>query len=440
MSSADTADAESALNTSLWSVLAHYADFRRLFAGNSISVLGSSVTSVALPLTAVLYLHASASEMGLLGAAALLPYLALSLPAGVWVDLFPYKRVLVTTDLVQVLLLGSIPVLAAAGLLRLWQLYVVGLLAGSANLLEMVATQSFTPVLVPKRQLLPANSALMLTNAVSGTTGTAMAGFLVAALTAPIAIAVDAASFLLSGICKIRIRTVQPPVRSRREGRQRLHAEILDGLRAVFGQPLMRSLTTAATLGALAGQMQNVILILFLVRHVRLPTGLVGITVAAGGLAAVGGSLIVTAVTRRVGPGRTCILGMSIQSTAGLVLAVAPRMLPAAIAVVIVAQILRGTGPSLYGVNQQTLRQTLMPASMLARANASWRFLVFGTQVFGALLGGYLGSVLGLQLTLVVGSAVMFLGTSVAVLSPLRSLRKLPPAANSEAGAVRQAA
>ena len=426
MSSTDAAVAESGADSSLWSVLARYADFRRLFAGNSISVLGSSVTTVALPLTAVLYLHASASQMGFLGAAALMPYLMLSLPAGVWVDLYPYKRVLVATDLVQTVLLGSIPLLATFGLLRLWQLYAVGLLAGSANLLETVATQSFTPVLIPKGELLPANSALMLTSSVAGTVGTAMAGFLVAALTAPIAIAVDAASFLLSSLCKARIRTRQPPVRSRHQAKQRLLVEITEGLRAVFGQPIMRSVTAAATLGALAGQMQNVILILFLVRHVGLPPLLAGVTIAAGGLAAVGGSLIVTAVTRRVGPGRTFILGMSVQSAAGLILAAAPRMLAGALAVVIIAQILRGTGPSLYGVNQQTLRQTLMPASMVARVNASWRFLVFGTQVFGALLGGYLGSVLGLQLTLVAGSAVMFLGVTVAVLSPVRSLRQLP--------------
>ena len=421
-------------------MLAGYSDFRRLFAGNSISVLGSSVTTVALPLTAVLYLHASASQMGFLGAAALLPYLALSLPAGVWVDLFPYKRVLVATDLIQTVLLGSIPVLATLGVLRLWQLYIVGLLAGSASLLESVAAQSFTPVLIPRRQLLPANSALMLSNSVVTTTGTAVAGFLVAVLTAPVAVAVDAASFLLAGMCKARIRTRQTSLRTPGRSGRRVHTEIVNGLRAVFGQRIMRSVTVAATLGALGGQMQSVILILFLVRHVGLPVGLVGITVAISGAAAAGGSVLVTSVTRQAGPGRTFILGMAMQSAAGLILAGAPRLLPAALAVVIAAQILRGTGPSLYGVNQQTLRQTLMPAGMLARANASWRFLVYGTQVFGALLGGYLGSALGLQLALVTGSAVMFLGTAFAALSPLRSLRQLPAAPEEHPGSQAEAA
>ena len=127
---------------------------------------------MALPLTAVVYLHASPAEMGLLGAVALLPYLVLSLPAGVWVDrMMSYKRLLVLADLAQALLLGSIPVLAILGVLRLWQLYVVVVLAGVASLFEMETAQSFIPRLVSRQQLLPANSALMLSNATVSTTG-----------------------------------------------------------------------------------------------------------------------------------------------------------------------------------------------------------------------------------------------------------------------------
>jgi predicted MFS family arabinose efflux permease len=202
----------------------------------------------------------------------------------------------------------------------------------------------------------------------------------------------------------------------------------------------LRSVTIAAAVGALAGQVQNVVLILFLVRHVGLPSGLVGITIAVGGVAAVGGSLIVTSVTRRLGPGRTFILGMAIQSLGGLVLVCAPGIFPIAVAVVIIAQILRATGPSLYGVNQQTLRQTLMSADMLARANGSWRFLVYGSQALGALLGGYLGSTLGLPMTLVAGSAVMLMATAFAAVSPLRSLRQLPVAAEDAPESQAQAA
>lgn len=127
-----------------WRVMARHRDFRRLFVGNSVSLLGSSVTTVALPLTAVVYLHASPAQMGLLGAVALLPHLVLGLPAGVWVDRGQYRRTLVLTDAAQTLLLGSLPVLAVTGLLRIWQLYAVVTLAGAANLFETVTAQSWS--------------------------------------------------------------------------------------------------------------------------------------------------------------------------------------------------------------------------------------------------------------------------------------------------------
>ncbi|MEW2504200.1 MFS transporter [Amycolatopsis sp. NPDC047767] len=149
-------------------ILQRHADFRRLFLGNSVSLLGSSVTTVALPLAAVLTLHASSIYMGLLGAAALLPHFLLGLPAGVWVDRLPYRRLLVTADIAQLLLIGSIPVAAAFGVLTLVQLLIVALLAGVANLFETVAAQSFTPALVPREELLPANNALTLTLAAVG--------------------------------------------------------------------------------------------------------------------------------------------------------------------------------------------------------------------------------------------------------------------------------
>jgi MFS family permease len=408
------------------SVLRRCPDFLRLFAGNSISLLGSSITGIALPLTAVVYLHASATEMGLLGAVSLLPYLVLSLPAGVWVDRMPYRRLLVAADMLQTLLLGSIPVTAALGVLHLWQLYIVAVLAGAAGLFEAVTAQSFTPRLVSRQQLLPANSALMLSSATVSTTGSALAGVLVSLLTAPIAIAVDAVSFLLAGLCKSRIRTAGLPAISPHTSKRRMRAEIAEGLRAVFGHRLMRPVTMAATIGAFGGQVQAVILILFLVRDADLPPALVGVVIAIGGIAGVASAFLVTPLTERLGPGPTFIAGMLVASLAGIVLACAFQPLALALPVLILAQLLRGAGPSLYSVNQQTLRQSLIGSAILSRANASWRFLVYGTQVFGALLGGLLGSALGLRATLLISSGIMLAGVTIAFGSPLRTLRSLP--------------
>ena len=406
-------------------VLGRYRDFRWLFAGNSVSLLGSSVTVVALPLTAVVYLHASPGQMGFLGAAALLPHLVLGLPAGVWVDRMPYRRVLVLADLAQTLLLGSVPVLAVLGVLRIWQLYVVAVLAGICNLFETVTAQSLTPRLVPRQQLLPANSALMIGSATVGTTGVALGGILVSLFTAPFAIAADAASFLLAGLCKAQIRVPElAVVKDGSSGQPR--AGILAGLRVVFGHQVIRAVTLAATIGALAGQMQAVILVLYLVRGLGLSGALVGAVVAVGGGAGILGALQAIRITARTGPGPAFIIGMLLASCGGLVLAAASRPLALALVTLVIAQALRGAGPSLFGVNQQTLRQALIPPTALSRANATWRFLVYGMQPIGALLGGLAGSALGLRTTLVISSAAMLVGTAVACLSPLRTLRELP--------------
>ncbi|GGK94422.1 MFS transporter [Sphaerisporangium melleum] len=423
------ADDISRRSSGLWAVLAGHADFRRLFAGNSVSLFGSSVTTVALPLTAVTHLGASPAEMGVLGALAWLPHLVLGLPAGVWVDRLPYRRVLIVTDAAQLLLVGSIPALAVFRALSIWHLYVVAVLAGVAGLFASVAAQSFTPRLVPRDRLLAANSALMLSNATVGTTGSGIGGVLVAALGAPMAIVVDAASFLVSALCKTRIRT---PGRVSAAGEprppMRLRSSIAEGWRAVFAHPVLRAVVVAATVGAFAGQVQAVVLVLYLVRDMSLSSGQIGALIAAGGLASVAGALMASRVTHRLGPGPTFILGMFLASVAGLVLAAAVGPFLVAFAVLVFAQCLRGLGPSLYGVNQQTLRQVLVPAELLARVNATWRFLAFGGQSLGALAGGVAGTAFGLRATLVAGSCLMLTGVAAGLLSPVRALRRLPSA------------
>ena len=398
-------DAIAACRVAAVSLLAQHKDFRRLFVGNSVSLLGSSVTTVALPLAAVVCLHATPIEMGLLGAAAFLPHLVLGLPAGVWVDRLPYKRILVLADLGQLLLIGSVPVAAALGTLTLAQLYVVVTLAGVCGLFDAVAAQSFTPMLVPREQLLPANSALMLTSSTVNVAGSALGSGLVVLLTAPVAMAADAVSFLVAALCKARITV--PGVGNSVRGK----ADLFGGLRIAFTHPVLRPVTIAATLGALGGQMQNAVLVLYLVRVLGFSPGLVGIAVTMAGGAGILGALITPTVTRRLGPGWTFVLGMLLSSAAGLLLAAGPALL---------SQLLRGAGPALYGVNQQTFRQTLVPQEQLSRVNAGWRFLVYGTQPVGAVLGGLLGAV-DLRTTLVVSAVIMLTGTVLAL--PVTSAR-----------------
>ncbi|GAB3749226.1 MFS family permease [Microlunatus parietis] len=418
---------------SQWRVLAAHADFRRLFAGGSVSQLGSTVTSVALPLTAVLLLDASPLQMGLLGAAGFLPHLVLGLPAGVWVDRWPYRRVLVLTDLIRAVALAAVPVLAALGLLQIWQLAVIAVVTGTCSVFSAIAEGSFLPDLVPRGELLAANSAIAIRNSVASTSGTALGGLLVQLLTAPVAIILDAVSYLGSAVCVARIRV--PGHRSAPARERRFLRDIGEGIRVVFGRPELRALTTSATIGALAGQLQAVVVMLFLVRDLQLAPALIGILLAVSGVAGIAGAAVGVPITRRLGHGPAYIAGTLVSSLAGVVLALAGGPLPLVLAVVVTARLLQGWGPTLYGINQQTLRQTLIPTDLLPRAQATWRFLVFGMQPVGALLGGVLGSFVGLRGTLVAGSVIMLAGTVVAWLSPLRSLRELPDQPASAAGA-----
>lgn len=383
------------------------------------------MTTVALPLTAVLVLGASPVQMGLLGAVSFLPHLVLGLPAGVWVDRLSYRRVVVGADLLAAAALIAVPILAVAGLLQMWQLYVVVVITGTCSLFSVIAGQAFAPILVPRSDLLAANSAFALSNSVVATSGSALGGVLVQLLTAPAAIAVDAASFLLSAISKARITVAGRPTGTE-PAKESLFKGIWGGLRAALEHPALRATTIAATIGALAGQMQAVIMVLFLVRDLGLSAGLVGLVIAVAGVAGIVGATIGVQITGRLGNGPAFVVGMTLSSLAGLVMAAAGGPAALVLAVVIVAQLLHGWGPTLYGINQQTIRQILIAPELLARTQATWRFLVFGMQPIGALLGGTLGALVGFRATLVISSLVMLTGTTLALLSPLRTLRQLP--------------
>lgn len=406
-----------------WSVLARYPDFLKLFTGSTISLFGSSITTVALPLTAVVVLNASPLEMGLLGAAGFLPYLLIGLPAGVWIDRMRYRTVLIAADVSRAVLLGAVPVLAVLDALQMWQLYVIALLAGVGSLFDSLVSTSFTPSLVDRAHLLQANSALTQSNAIISTTGSAAGGALVQLLTAPIAIVVDAFSFLFSAVWKAFIRTAGPSHEPARQ--QPLWPALVEGFRAIAGQPILRPLLLSATIGALAGQVQAVILVLFLARELGLPPSLVGVAIAVSGAASIVGALLAAPVTERLGHGQAYITGGLIASLAGFVLAAAAGPVFVVVAVVVVSQVLRGGGPPLYSVNQVTLRQALAAPEMLSRVNATWRFLVFGTQPIGAVVGGALAGAAGLRTAMVVSSIGMVLSVAVAAWSPLRSLKTL---------------
>jgi MFS family permease len=341
----------------------------------------------------------------------------------VWVDRLSRRTILVVADLGRAAVLGAVPVLALLGALRIEDLYVVAFAAGFMTLFFDTAATSLVPGLVGRENLVRANGAWALSNTVAGTVGPSLGGWLVQVLTAPVAIAFDAASFLFSAGCTLLVRVEEAP---RRLGRVRLWPETVEGLRALLGSPILMPVTVAAAAGALAGAMYTSLLVLYLVRDLALTPALVGLAFAVSGGASVVGALLARTWSERLGPGTAFVTGVLLLGLGVLVLAAAAGPPAAVLPLMLLAMVLAGLGPPLFSVPQTSLRQSLTPDHLLGRVNAAWRFLVFGVQPLGALLGGALGAAIGLRATLVV-SGLGILAASLRVFrSPVRTLREIP--------------
>ncbi|HEV8681326.1 MAG TPA: MFS transporter, partial [Actinomycetota bacterium] len=260
--------------------LLRQSNFFNLLAAQTVSQLGNQVSALALPLLAILVVRASPFQVAMVGAVQLLPFLLLSLPAGVWADRLPRRTILIVCDLGSALLVLSIPVAKAAGMLTLAHLYGVGFLKGVCAVFADVARQAYLPTLVERGRLLEGNARMEIGRSGAQVTGPGIAGGLVHALSAPAAVLADVVSFFGSAVFLYRIRAVEPPPRV--EVAPRLRSEIGEGLRYVFGQQLLRPiLMTAAASNLLLG-MSSAVHLLFLVRELHLSPGVLGVVLAAG--------------------------------------------------------------------------------------------------------------------------------------------------------------
>jgi MFS family permease len=323
--------------------------------------------------------------------------------------------VLIWTDVGRLLLLGSVPAAAALQSLRIEQLYVVAVLTGVLTLLSDTASQTMIPILVPREDLVRANSAALLNLNLASTIGPSVAGFLVQVLTAPFAILIDAASYVVSFIAAYLIREPdRPPARPRSEVR------LSAGLRVLLGHRMLRPLVLSAGIAALAGSLQGPLVVLFLIRELHRSPAFVGLTLTTFGAAAVAGTLVAGPWCRRAGIGRSYLTGTFLASLNGALLFTGRTPL------ILLGQVLAGVGMALFGVPQRTLRQALAPDHLLGQVTASWRTLVIGGQAIGAAVSGVLATALHIRPTLLIATAGMLVGFLVAVFSPLRGLRDLP--------------
>lgn len=382
-------------------------DFAKLWVARTVSDFGSMVTGVALPLTAVVVLSASPGQMGLLTAVGELPVLAVGLLAGAWVDRLRRRPVLIATDLARALLLTTIPVAFILGMLAMWQLYVVAALAGTLTIFFDVASQSYLPSLVGRDDLVEGNSRLSASNSVAEVSAPPTGGVLVQVLTAPLAILVDAFSFLASAVLIALIRKPEP--RPEVHEHPDIRRDIVEGLHTVLGNPVLRALTGRETMASFFGNFIGVSYNLFVIRELGLSPTVLGVLIGAGGAGALVGALIAGRVTARFRPG---VLLMGIALFTGVFCYVIPLTAgppPVAAGILLANQFIGDIAWALYFIQSVSLRQSLVPDRLLGRASASTRFIVGGIGPVGALIAGVLGEAIGLRGTLALGATGLLL-------------------------------
>jgi predicted MFS family arabinose efflux permease len=403
--------------------LLHHHDFRLLWLGETISKAGSAVTTVALPLVAVVTLKASPFAIGLLEAAAWLPWLLFSLPAGAWVDGWPRRPVMQVTNMVSLILLASVPVAAWLGVLSMTQLIVVAFGTGIAKVFFRPAFQAYLPSIVATADLREGNAKLHGSYSVADVAGPGLAGLLAQAFGAVNAVLVDAASFLVSTLCLSRIR-VREQLPDHRRNNHGLLRRITDGLHYVAREAHLRALTLFAASSNLVLVATQVLLIVFLVRVVGVRAGTVGVLMASMGVGGVLGALATKRISERLGTARGLLLAETVAVPFGLLI---PLTHPGTgLALFAIGNIVLSAGIVAGNVIGSAFRQSYCPKDMMGRVSAVTACLIYGSMPIGAVIGGSLGTSIGIRPALWVLAGALFLPLLFLLCSPIRHERDLP--------------
>jgi MFS family permease len=462
------------LTASRLGLLRHHPNFARLWTAATVSLFGTQVSQIAIPFIAVKVLEVSPGEVGLLTTIEFLPFLLFTLPAGVWVDRFPKRRILVLGDLGRAVMLASIPIAWALGVLTIWQLYVVGFVNGLMTVFFDVADQSYLPTILERDDLVEGNSKLQVSQSSAQILGQPFGGGIVAVLTAPVAILVDAVSYLGSAALILSIRerardalaglrssapadadasagavravlateadelepgaaggaSVAVEVAAAAEGEPRdrgpagMRTQIADGLRYIVGHEYLGNIAATTATSNLFGNIGFAIFAFYAYNDLQLTPAAVGTIGGLGGAGVLVGALTAARVQRWLGVGRTIILTSAVTGPIGLLLPLATP--ETAFWFVAVSFFLVGMNNVLYNIAQVSLRQAITPEHFLGRMNATMRFLVWGTIPIGSVIGAALSEIVGVRTTIWISAILACFAFLPVLFSKVRRIRTIP--------------
>lgn len=398
-------------------------DFLRLWAGQTVSLLGSRVGGFALTFVAVLTLHASPVQVALLSAAQYGPGLIVGLFAGVWVDRLRRRPVMIVVDIGRAIVLAIIPLAAVFGRLSIPLLVVVALCISVLTVFFDVAYRSYLPSLVRRDELIEGNSRLQASAAAAEFGGWSIAGFLLPILTIPGTILLDCLSFLISAGSLATIRADEPPP-ARATEREGTWQEIGAGLRLLRNHPDVHALARVTGVWTLFRSIIGAAIVLYVTRELHVSPAVQGIVWSIGGMSALIGAVLAARVTRRWGIGPTMFGTLLLAVVTTIFIPLASGPLAWIVVSLLVQQILGDGAATIYEINQVSVLQARTPDHLLGRMNASLRFIEWSATLGGLLLGGLLGQTLGLRAALFVSVGGQLLAPLLLALSPVRALRE----------------
>ncbi len=397
--------------------------FRRYWGAQSVSMAGDQISSIALPLAAVLALHASPAEMGYLSALIWLPSLLFALHAGAWVDRRGHRRVtMIAADLGRAALLASIPVCAALGVLTLAQLFAVAFAAGTLSIFFTVSDAGLFVALVPGARYVEGNALIYQSRALAAVAGPSVGGLLVQALSAPFALAADALSFLGSAFFLGRIRPDEPAPAGH-EGRGALSA----GARFIWTSPLLRPSLACVTLINFFSFMFMALFVLYATRSLHVRPGPLGLVLGAGAVGGVLGSLLTRRIAARAGVGRAYLIGCVVYPAPVLLVPLAGGPRPLILGMLFAAEFGSGFGVMILDVSIGTILAAVVPDPLRARVSGAFMAVNYGTRPLGSLAGGAAGTLLGLHPALWIAAAGGTLGFLFLLPSPMPRFRLAEP-------------
>ncbi len=406
------------------------AAYRRLWTSIVISSFGGQVTMLALPLTAAVLLRASPTQMGLLTAMEIAPFVLFSLPAGVWLDRIAKLPVYIAGEYTIAVVVASVPLAWWAGWLSIGWLYACGFVLGTVYTVAGSASQIVLTQVVARERLVEAHAKNALATSGAEVAGPGLAGALIKVVGAPLTLLVDAVLVTVSALILRGIAIHEPPWQPRAHGSpaQQFWADLKTGVRFVARHRLLVSLAAAVGAWQACHNAATVVLILFATRTLGLSEHAVGLSYTGMGVGTVIASVYGNRISRRIGPGPSLVLGFAICGLGWLLLSVAPVNAWGVFAFACMLTMF-SVGAVLIFINFLALRQAVTPAPLLGRMTSTMRWLILVPAGPGALLGGWLGETHGLRTSLAVaGTGSLLLAAAAWRFGAIRSVRELPQA------------